>query len=129
MVKIFHKSKSYDFKFPILGYPAYFFTKFFNIVKPLSYLLDTIETISLRNDLNNLSINKPIYITGLARSGTTIILEMLHHHPDLATHRYSHLLLPYLPHWFSLILNKFSRFFFKEYLLEPLERVHKDGIM
>ncbi len=129
MVKIKYKSKNQDFKFPILGYSGYFFTKFFDTVKPLSYLLDRLETNWLRNDINSLSINKPVYITGLARSGTTILLEMLHQHPDLATHRYSHLLLPYLPHWFSLILNKLSSFFFKKYLTSPFERLHKDGII
>ncbi|MFX1364616.1 MAG: sulfotransferase [Promethearchaeota archaeon] len=129
MVKIIYNSKSEDFKFPLLGYPGYFFTKFFDTVKPLSYLLDKLESISLKNDLSNISINQPVYITGLARSGTTIILEMLHQHPDLATHRYSHLLLPYLPHWFSLILNRLSRFFLKNFLSKPSERVHKDGII
>ncbi|MFX1309454.1 MAG: sulfotransferase [Promethearchaeota archaeon] len=129
MVKIIYKSKNQDFKFPILGYSGYFLTKFFDTFKPLSYLLDRLETLWLRNDLNSLSINKPVYITGLARSGTTIILEMLHHHPDLATHRYSHLLLPYLPHWFIIILNKLSRFFLKKYLTKPYERVHKDRII
>ena len=116
MVKIVNKSKNLDYKFPILGYPGYFITKFFNSVKSLSYLLDKLETNWLRKDLNCLSINKPVFITGLARSGTTIILEMLYQHPDLATHRYSHLLLPYLPHWSSLIIDNLSRFFLKHYL-------------
>ena len=129
MVKIINKTKDQNYKFPTLGYPGYFFTKFFSKFKTLSHLLDKLETNYLRNDLNKISINKPIFITGLARSGTTIILEMLHQHPDLASHRYSHLLLPYLPHWFSLVLNKLSRFFLKNYLTKPFERIHKDGII
>ena len=57
MVKIINKSKNQEFKFPILGYSGYFFTKFFDTFKPISYLLDSLETHWLRNDLDGLSIS------------------------------------------------------------------------
>ena len=85
------------FKFPFLKYVgAYTITKFFDYFKSLSFLLDNLETKTLNNEIDKLSIDRPIYVTGVARAGTTIILEMLSKHPDLATHQYKHLLIPYL---------------------------------
>ena len=109
-------------EFPMMGYAGYATSKIFNALKPLSFLLDRIETLRLYNDIHNLTIDKPIYITGVARAGTTIVLEMLSKHPDLASHRYKHLLMPYIPHWFSQI-TKLTKFYTK-----PFERLHKDGI-
>lgn len=117
------KSKKKDSsKISLKGYATYGITKFFNTFKSLSFLLDRIETNFLLKDINKLDIDRPIYIIGLARAGTTIILEMLEHHPFLASHKYKHLPMPYLPHGFSKIAE-FFRFFNK-----PIERVHKDGI-
>ncbi|MHA2280472.1 MAG: sulfotransferase [Promethearchaeota archaeon] len=117
------KSKNQDNQeFPFKGYLAYALTKFFSTFKNLSTLLDRFETLTLRKEIDKLTVDRPIYITGLARAGTTIILEMLNKHPFLASHKYKHLPLPFLPHWFSYFI-KISRFFTK-----PIERVHKDGI-
>ncbi len=122
MIKI--KSKNPDsYEFPLLGYVGYVTTKFFNSFKPLSFLLERLETIILSNDIDKISIDRPIYIMGIARAGTTIILEMLSKHPDLASHRYKHILMPYLPHWFSLIAKKTKIY------TKPIERLHKDGII
>lgn len=108
--------------FPFVGYVGYAVTKFFSSFTKLSYLLDRIETLLLRNRINELTIDRPIYILGLARAGTTITLEMLEKHPFLASHKYKHLPMPFLPHAFSQF-TEISRFFTK-----PIERVHKDGI-
>ncbi len=117
------KSKNKDStNFPLSGYAGYGITKFFSSVKRLSYLLARIETLLSHDEINDLSIERPIYIVGLARAGTTIILEMLSKHPFLASHKYRHFLMPYFPHRFSRIIDQ-SRFFTK-----PRERVHKDGI-
>ncbi|MFX0011457.1 MAG: sulfotransferase [Candidatus Hermodarchaeota archaeon] len=109
--------------FPYIGYAGYGLTKFFASFKKLSYSLAKIETLLSREEIDALTIDKPIYITGLARSGTTIILEMLSKHPYLATHKYRHFPLPYFPHRFSRIIDQ-SRFFTR-----PRERIHKDGII
>jgi len=110
-------------KFPLIGYAGYGITKFFNSFKSLSLLLSKIETLHLKRDIAKIEIDRPIYITGLARAGTTIILEMLEKHPDLATHNYKNLLLPYLPYWFSKITDK------THFYSEPFERLHSDGII
>ncbi|MFX1586172.1 MAG: sulfotransferase [Promethearchaeota archaeon] len=123
MIKIKVKSKDHDtFKFPLLGYLGYTIAKFFDSFKNISFFLDRFETIHLRNLIDKKSIDRPIYITGLARAGTTIILEMLSKHPDLASHRYKYLIMPYIPHWFSQMV-KASKLYAK-----PFERFHRDGI-
>ncbi|MFX0020987.1 MAG: sulfotransferase [Candidatus Hermodarchaeota archaeon] len=110
-------------KFPLVGNAGYAITKFFTSFKIISFLLDRIETMFLQNDIKKISIDRPIFITGLARAGTTIILEMLEKHPDLASHKYKNVLMPYLPDWFSQIVDRFN--FYKT----PFERLHRDGII
>jgi len=111
-----------NYEFPYIGYAGYGLTKFFASFKKLSYLLARIETLLSYNEINKLTVDRPIYIVGLARAGTTIVLEMLNNHPFLASHKYRHFPMPYFPHRFSRIVDQ-SRFFTK-----PRERVHKDGI-
>lgn len=114
-------NKSQDF--PYIGYAGYALTKFFASFKKLSYFLAKIETLLSYNEIIELTIDRPIYIVGLARAGTTIMLEMLSKHPILAVHKYRHFPIPYFPHRFSRIVDQ-SKFFTK-----PRERVHKDGII
>jgi len=123
MLRITRKSKNQDIQFPLSGYVGYVITKFFDLSRPLTFLLDRLETMMLINDLRKLTIEKPIYITGLARAGTTIILEMLSKHHDLASHQYKHLIMPYLPYSLHYI-SKNTKIHTK-----PMERIHKDGIM
>jgi len=123
MLNITHKSKKQSFQLPISGYLGYFITKFFHFYKPITLIHERFETITLFNEISKIKIDKPIYITGLARAGTTIVLEMLSKHPDLATHQYKHLLIPYFPYWINKITNK-VRIYSK-----PTKRIHNDGIM
>ena len=118
------KSKNKDsIKFPIVGYAGYGITKFFTSFKALSFFLERVETMFLKNGIKKLKIDRPVYITGLARAGTTIILEMLEKHPDLASHKYKNVLMPYLPDWFSQMADRFNIY------KKPFERLHKDGII
>lgn len=125
MKKIVLKSKNRDIiDLPLVGYASgYAISKFFDKFDHFSFLLDKIETKMLFNDVDKMRIDKPIYITGLARAGTTIVLEMLDKHPDLATHRYQHLFIPYIPNLISLMLN-YPKIFTKSY-----KRLHQDGIL
>ena len=50
--------------------------------------LGNLETRLLRDEIEGIEIDRPIFIAGLARSGSTILLECLAEHPDAATHRY-----------------------------------------
>ena len=61
--------------------------------------LGNLESRMLADRLSNVAIVKPLYIAGLARSGTTILLELLARHPDVSTHRYRDF-PPVLAPWF-----------------------------
>jgi hypothetical protein len=84
--------------------------------------LGSVETALMESALPA-QIDRPIYVTGLARSGTTILLETLARHPDVVTHRYRDfpfLFTPYLwNRWLDLVPRKEER---------PAERSHGDGI-
>ena len=69
-------------------------------------------------------IDRPIYVSGLARSGSTILLEMLASHPDTATHRYR----DSPPVMTPIFWNKaFGKIYDKP--VAPVERAHNDRIM
>lgn len=51
--------------------------------------LGNLETASMAAELASIRIERPVYVTGLARSGSTLLLEFLARHPQVATHRYS----------------------------------------
>lgn len=85
--------------------------------------LGNLESRVLAEQLASVRVESPIYIAGLARSGTTILLELLSRHPQLVTHRYRDfppVLIPWFWNWF---LDRASA--------RPLvarERAHGDGI-
>jgi hypothetical protein len=81
------------------------------------------ETSTAADALAEQTIDRPIYVTGLARSGSTILLEVLAAHPDVATHQYRDFPLIPIPLWWNWFFDRASR---KE--TEPVERAHKDRI-
>ena len=65
----------------------------------------------------------PVYVTGLARSGSTILLELLARHSHFATHRYRDFPLLFTPRLWNWFLDRAAR--------NPppaAERAHADGI-
>lgn len=81
------------------------------------------ETRLLKEQIDGVEIDRPVYIAGLARSGSTILLELLAKHPDLATHRYRDfpmVLTPWAWNWFV------ERAGGKDHV--ATERAHKDRI-
>ena len=109
-----------QFDFPA---PMYFIAKLAQANPAVSDTLHTLEFARRRKNLETIKVDRPIYVTGLARAGTTITLEMLSQHPDVATHRYLHMVMPYIPRWIQKIADK------TPIMLSPTERVHKDRIM
>jgi hypothetical protein len=86
--------------------------------------LGNLESSTHREILDEIVIDRPVYIAGLARSGSTILLEMLARHPDAATHRYRDLPLVMTP----IFWNKaFGQTYDKK--APPVERAHQDRIM
>jgi hypothetical protein len=89
-----------------------------------SVRLGDVESRALRRRLRTQRVDRPIYITGLARAGTTITLELLSHHPDVATHRYRDMAQPYLPYTWNRLLDRLPL-----PTPQPADRLHKDGIL
>lgn len=81
------------------------------------------ESRCLREELEPLKIEKPIYVTGLARSGSSIILEILSRYEGLVSHCYRDFPPIFTPYWWNWFLRwaLFKR-------TKPLERAHQDRI-
>ncbi len=85
--------------------------------------LGNMETRVFAESLQDVRVGQPIYVSGLARAGTTILLEALADHPDAATHRYRDYPPVFTPCWWNGFLDKLPR---KEE--KAVERSHRDGI-
>ena len=97
-MKIKRTSSGNEFDFPA---PMFFLAKLVNEIPGVANTLNRLESSWMQNRTDRQEIISPIYVTGLARSGTTVVLEMLNQHRDLASHRYLHMVVPYAPHWFQ----------------------------
>lgn len=67
----------------------YLLTRFAHAVPDAMKLLGDIETDLLGDRLEAIPIDRPVFISGLARSGTTLLLTLFARMPQVATHRYS----------------------------------------
>lgn len=86
--------------------------------------LGDFETRLLSRRLPN--VVQPVYISGLARAGTTILTEAVARHPDVATHRYRDFPCILTPYFWHRILSSFD---WVPKRAKPQERAHQDGIM
>ncbi len=86
--------------------------------------LGSFESRLLTDRLADIPIRQPIFIAGLARSGTTLLLEILDKHPDTASHRYRDFPMLHIPYFWNRFLAFTPRAEEK-----PAERAHQDGIM
>ena len=85
--------------------------------------LGALESRVFAEELAACPIDRPIYITGLARSGTTILLELLASRPEVATHRYR----DYPPVFTPIFWNRaFAHLYRGD--VPPRERAHRDRI-
>jgi hypothetical protein len=89
--------------------------------------LGNLETRLVGDALIGIDIDRPVYIAGLARAGTTVLLEQLARHPDVTTHRYIDYPPVLTPYWWNrwLALVPQAR---GEAQGEARERAHRDGI-
>jgi Sulfotransferase family len=100
------------------------FGAFISRHRDLCIRLGELESKFLSDQIGNLKIDRPVYIAGLARSGSTILLEVVASSPGIATHQYRDyppIFTPYAWNWWlrHVPLGK----------PEPAERTHADGIM
>lgn len=85
-------------------------------------VLGDIETRLLRTQLAEIRNDGPVFVTGLARSGTTIILSVLEKLPGLSSHKYRDFPFVFLPYFWSRFQDRFAA------SRQATERPHKDGI-
>lgn len=85
--------------------------------------LGKIENWWLLEQISETQTLKPVYISGLARSGTTILLEKLNQHPQTASLQYRDFPFIHTPVSWNWFLERASKTNF-----DKIERAHKDGI-
>ncbi len=102
----------------------YWFVRFVNATAPLFLKLGQLESKFLASRIAAIPIDRPIYILGLPRAGTTISAQMLSEHPAVTTHRYSDFVLPYIPWWWNRLFPKLPI----NALRSPVERVNRDRL-
>lgn len=86
--------------------------------------LGDLESSAHRAEIDAIAIDRPIYVAGLARSGSTIMLEMLASQPGVATHRYRDFPPVYTPLFWN---RAFAHVYRSD--APPTERAHKDRIL
>ena len=86
--------------------------------------LGALESDLLAERIGETAIERPVYVCGLARSGSTILLEMLASIEGVATHRYRDFPPVFTPYLWNRLLDRLPK---KK--LEPVERSHLDGIL
>lgn len=85
--------------------------------------LGKLEALYLADEISDRQIDKPIYICGLARSGSTILLEIIASLPRIATHQYRDYPLVYCPVIWNFMLHSMGA---RDG--EIKQRAHRDGI-
>lgn len=86
--------------------------------------LADVESRLLHDRLEAVEIRQPIYVSGLARAGTTLLLEVLARHRSVATHQYRDFPPVFLPYAWNWLLGHIET-----RAAEPVERPHGDGIL
>jgi hypothetical protein len=84
--------------------------------------LGRMESSLLAEATRPISIRMPIYIGGLARSGSTLLHEVVASHPSVATHRMKDYPMLFTPFWWRRATANLRP-------SAPRERAHRDGVM
>jgi hypothetical protein len=84
--------------------------------------LGRLEARLLEEQLNSVQVRMPIYVCGLARSGSTVLHEIVAAAPGVATHRVKDYPMVYTPYWWR-------RATARQPPAAPRERVHRDRVL
>ncbi len=94
--------------------------------RPFLRGLGKLEALTFEETLEEFAIEKPVYVCGLARAGTTILLELLHDTRQFATHSYRD--YPFID--VPVLWNRWQKLAGGARGDEtPRERAHHDGIV
>ena len=85
--------------------------------------LGNVETTLLADQLRAIEIDRPVFIAGLARSGSTILLEAVAANANVVTHKYRDFPGLFTPYFWEQGQGK------SKYETAPQERAHGDGLM
>lgn len=100
----------------------YLLTRFAHATPGTMKMLGDLETDLLGDRLASIRIDRPVFITGLARSGTTLLLDLLSRLPQVATHQYRDFPFLFVPFAWNRLQERIGR------RAPPIERPHRDGI-
>lgn len=110
-------------RFSVPG-PFYWSVRGVHATAPLFVGLGNLESLMLARRLEAQAVDRPVYICGLPRAGTTITLQMLSEHPDVVTHKYADFLMPYLPYVWNKVFPRIP----VDAMRQPVARIHRDRI-
>lgn len=85
--------------------------------------LADLETRVVGAAIADVGIDRPVYVCGLARAGTTLLLELLASMPGFTSHRYADFPFLWTPYWWNALRARLR-------LPEgnPVERAHRDRV-
>lgn len=86
-------------------------------------VLGNFESWTLRRQIDQVDIVAPVWVSGLARSGSTILLEALTSHRRAASHQYRDFPLLFTPYWWRQTLDGQAGA-----PADPVERSHGDRL-
>lgn len=89
----------------------------------LGALLAALETRAVADHLAADAIRAPVYIAGLARAGSTVLLEILHDSGRFASQRYADYPLLWTPYWWNRLRQRLPA-----PAAAPTQRAHGDRI-
>jgi len=110
-------------RFSVPG-PFYWSVRTVHAAAPLFVGLGNLESLMLARRLSTQQVDRPVYICGLPRAGTTITLQMLSEHPDVVTHKYADFLMPYMPYVWNKVFPRIP----VDAMKQPVPRIHRDRI-
>jgi hypothetical protein len=84
--------------------------------------LGRVESSLLLDRLPSVPVTMPVYVCGLARSGSTLLHEIVAAHPHVATHRVKDYPMVYTPYWWRRATAGLRP-------AAPRERAHQDRVM
>jgi hypothetical protein len=84
--------------------------------------LGRLESRVLAEQTRKVPVRRPIYVCGLARSGSTLLHEIICSHPGVATHRLKDYPMVFTPYWWRRATAHLRAG-------RPRERPHQDGML